>query len=487
MLSAMAQFSSFLAAALYLADLAIKVVALGVIPGNRRPSTGMAWLLLILLIPFVGFLVFLLLGSTRLRGKRHVQQQEVNAIVAERTAHLPPAVSLTHLPPYVTSASELNRNLGALPSSSDNEVKLYPDYQTSIDAMAAEIRPATDFVHVEFYITAWDEMTTPVFEAMVDATKRGVSVRLLFDHIGSRGIPGYKDMLKRLDDTEIEWHPMLPIHPLKGEFRRPDLRNHRKILVIDGKVAFTGSLNMIEPGYNKPKNHAAGRKWVELVARVEGPLVLALNVLFATDWYSETSERLAHGVDVIPTGSGDVCGQVVPSGPGFAEENNLRLFTTLIYSAQRRISIVSPYFVPDESLLYAVTTAAQRGVEVELFVSAEGDQFMVWHAQRSYYEALLRAGVRIWLYPAPFVLHAKFFSIDDDVAVLGSSNMDMRSFALNYEVSLMLLGAESVATMREVQDTYRAMCAELTLDEWVSRGRKATYVDNVMRLTAALQ
>ena len=462
-------------------------MALGVIPGNRRPSTGMAWLLLILIIPFVGFLVFLLLGSTRLRGKRHLQQQEVNEIVAERTANLPSAVSLSHLPAYVTSASELNRNLGALPSSSDNEVRLFPDYQASIDAMAAEIRTATDFVHVEFYITAWDEMTTPVFEAMVDATKRGVSVRLLFDHIGSRGIPGYKDMLKRLDDTAIEWHPMLPIQPFKGEFRRPDLRNHRKILVIDGKVAFTGSLNMIEPGYNKPKNHAAGRKWVELVARVEGPLVLALNVLFATDWYSETSERLTHAVDVVPSGQGNVCGQVVPSGPGFAEENNLRLFTTLIYSAQRRISIVSPYFVPDESLLYAVTTAAQRGVEVELFVSAEGDQFMVWHAQRSYYEALLKAGVRIWLYPAPFVLHAKFFSIDDDVAVLGSSNMDMRSFALNYEVSLMLLGAESVATMREVQDTYRALCAELTLDEWVSRGRKATYVDNVMRLTAALQ
>ena len=177
----------------------------------------------------------------------------------------------------------------------------------------------------------------------------------------------------------------------------------------------------------------------------------------------------------------DVRGQVVPSGPGFAEENNLRLFTTLIYSAQRRISIVSPYFVPDESLLYAVTTAAQRGVRGRALRSAEGDQFMVWHAQRSYYEVLLRAGVRIWLYPAPYVLHAKFFSIDDDVAVIGSSNMDMRSFGLNYEVSLMLLGAESVATMREVQDTYRAMCAEPTLDEWELPRRKETYVDNVMR------
>ncbi len=231
---------------------------------------------------------------------------------------------------------------------------------------------------------------------------------------------------------------MLTINPFKGEWRRPDLRNHRKILVIDGTVAFTGSLNLIEPGYNKPKNHKDGREWVELVARVEGPVVTALNVLFATDWYSETRTKLTKEIQA-PTGvAGSVPAQVIPSGPGFATENNLRAFTTLLYSAQRRISITSPYFVPDESLLYAVTTAAQRGIDVELFVSEAGDQFMVYHAQRSYYEALLRAGVRIFLYPAPYVLHSKFFTVDDDVAVLGSSNLDMRSFGLNYEVSLMI-------------------------------------------------
>ena len=134
----------------------------------------------------------------------------------------------------------------------------------------------------------------------------------------------------------------------------------------------------------------------------------------------------------------------MPSGPGFITENNLRLFNTLIYSAQHRISICSPYFVPDDSLLYAVTTAAQRGVDVELFVSEKGDQFLVHHAQQSYYKALLEAGVRIYLYRAPFVLHAKHFTIDDEVAVLGSSNMDMRSFSLNLEVSVMLLGADIV-------------------------------------------
>ena len=242
---------------------------------------------------------------------------------------------------------------------------------------------------------------------------------------------------------------MLPLRPLKGQFQRPDLRNHRKLMVVDGRVGFMGSQNLIEPGYNKPKNHAAGREWVELVARIDGPTVNALRAVFAQDWYIETHERLGDEItpDTVIAHPDGIAGQVLPSGPGYATENNLRLFTALIYSAQRRISLTSPYFVPDEPLLYAVTTAARRGVDVELFVSEEGDQFMVFHAQCSYYAALLEAGVRIYLYPAPAVLHSKHFSIDDDVAVIGSSNMDMRSFALNYEVSLMLTGGDIVAAL----------------------------------------
>ena len=178
---------------------------------------------------------------------------------------------------------------------------------------------------------------------------------------------------------------------------------------------------------------------------------------------------------------------MVPSGPGFATENNLRLFNSMIYAAREHLSLTSPYFVPDESLLYAVTTAAQRGVDVELFVSATADQFMVHHAQRSYYQALLEAGVRIWLYPEPFVLHAKHFSVDNWLGVVGSSNMDMRSFALNYEVVVMLTGHEIVERLHAVQGTYRSLSTELTLAEWKKRTRGAAYVDNVMRLTAGLQ
>jgi cardiolipin synthase len=206
---------------------------------------------------------------------------------------------------------------------------------------------------------------------------------------------------------------------------------------------------------------------VELVARVDGSAVTSLRALFAKDWYKEGGQRIDAEIDpraAIDHADG-IAGQVLPSGPGYVTENNLRLLTSLIYSAQHRVSLTSPYFVPDEPLLYAVTTAALRGVEVELFVSAVGDQFMVWHAQRSYYTALLEAGVRIHLYPAPAVLRSKHFSIDDDVAVIGSSNMDMRSFALNYEVSLMLTGRDIVERFREVEDTYRRLSRELTLEE----------------------
>jgi cardiolipin synthase len=386
----------------------------------------------------------------------------------------------------------LNEQLGAFPPGRSGAVEFYPGYDESIQAMADLIDTATRWVHAEFYITAWDETTEPFFSALVRATERGVRVRLLFDHLGTRGLPVYKDLQRKLAQTSIEWHAMLPVRLGRDFTRRIDLRNHRKILVVDGHRAVMGSQNMTEPGYNKPKNHRAGRRWVELTCQVDGTLAQCLDAIFANDWYVETGVGLWEEIRAIPhtaeaASPGEVLGQVIPSGPGIRAENNLRLFTSLVYSARHRLSLTSPYFVPDESLLYAVTTAAHRGVDVELFVGEEGDQFMVWHAQRSYYHALLEAGVKIYLYQAPLVLHSKHFSVDDDVAVIGSSNMDMRSFALNYEVSMMLTGRAVVDRIRAVEDTYRARSRRLSEQDWNRRSPRSRYLDNLMRLTAALQ
>ncbi|HET9304328.1 MAG TPA: cardiolipin synthase [Propionibacteriaceae bacterium] len=480
---------SFLTVALYLFDLAIKVVALGLVPEGRRPSSATAWLLLILFLPVIGLVAFGLIGSPFVdRGRRRQQAaagEVVSAALTTETDDLLPVPAGSTLNTLVV----LNRRLGWLPAVGGNKAELFSDYDESIAVMAREVRTAERYVHVEFYIMSWDATTNDFFEALAEVAARGMKVRLLFDHIGTARIPGYRDMIKKLQQTAIEWYPMLPIQQLRGKWRRPDLRNHRKIVVVDGRVGFVGSLNMIDASYHNRRHQRAGRKWRELVMQLNGEVVFSLDIVFATDWYLETDEVLAEDVQPYPydVESGDVLCQVVPSGPGFPDENNLRLFNSLIYSAQRRLSITSPYFVPDESLLYAITTAAQRGIDVELFVGEQGDQFMVHHAQNSYYTALLKAGVKIYLYPAPFVLHSKHFSVDDDVAVIGSSNMDIRSFNLDFEISVMCLSRSLTTAMRKVEDHYRSLSRELTLAEWGRRPLGKRYIDNVMRLTSALQ
>ena len=481
--------SGWVASVLVAVDYAIRIIALGVVPGNRRPTTAMAWLLGIFFLPIPGIILFSLFGNHRLSDRRVRRQAEINQAVRENTKELETEGSNYDGPEWVLNAAELNRRLGSFPTLDGNKVDLQRDYHESIEQMTRAVEKAARYVHVEFYIMGYDADTRGFFNALKEAAARGVTVRLLFDHIGTLRIKGYRKMLRELRESEIQWRRMLPVEPFRGRWRRPDLRNHRKLLVVDGAVAFTGSQNLIEPAYHKGRNRRSGRKWVELMARVEGPVVDELNVVFATDWNAETDENLERELSLYEWtfDPGDVTCQVVPSGPGFSTENNLRLFASLIYSASDRISITSPYFVPDDTLLYAVTTAAQRGVEVELFVSEQGDQFLVDHAQRSYYEALLRAGIRIYQYPKPLVLHAKHFTIDNEVAVLGSSNMDMRSFSLNLEVSVMMFDGTIVEQMRRVEDTYRALSKELLLENWVGRPVWQRYIDNVARLTATLQ
>ncbi|TBN58453.1 cardiolipin synthase [Glaciihabitans arcticus] len=467
-------------------DLVIRVLSVIIIPRNRRPQTAMAWLLAIFFLPFVGILLFLLFGSRRLPKKRRLKQREINDYILDTTEGFD---DVSHDHPWLDPVVELNRTLGAMPLVGGNTAKLFGEPVSSLAAMTEAIDGAKKYVHAEFYIFAHDKTTAPFFDALENAVKRGLHVRVLLDHVAGLRTKDYYRTVRRFNRMGVDWHLMLPIQPLQGKWQRPDLRNHRKILVVDGTVAFTGSQNIIDPSYNKRGNIKRGLQWKDLMVRFEGPIVAGINALFVTDWYSETDELLLRETSDVPrpklTNALDA--QVVPSGPGFAGENNLRLFNSLLYMAQERIMISSPYFVPDESMLYAITTAAQKGIQVDLFVSEIGDQPLVYHAQRSYYEALLKAGVHIWLYRSPTVLHSKFFTIDDEVAVIGSSNMDMRSFSLNLEISVMVHGRSFVEDLRGIEAEYRSKSRELSLDEWMERPLPARVLDNVARLTAAVQ
>jgi cardiolipin synthase len=475
-----------IAVALVAIDFVIRILAVAIIPRNRRPQTAMAWLLAIFFLPYLGILLFLTFGSRRLPKGRRAKQQEINTYILETTEGIEDVAS-DH--PWLDPIVALNRTLGAMPLVGGNAATLHSDYLNSLAAMTQAVNAAKSYVHAEFYIFACDTTTSPFFDALEAAAARGVTVRVLLDHVAGLRTVGYRRTLRRLEGMGIHWALMLPVQPLKGKWQRPDLRNHRKILVVDGSLAFTGSQNIIDSSYNKAENLRRGLQWKDLMVRFEGPIVAGINALFVTDWYTETNELLLRETATTQrvTRKHAVDAQVVPSGPGFDGENNLRLFNSLLYSAQEKIIIVSPYFVPDESMLYAITTAAQKGIDVQLFVSAVADQFLVYHAQRSYYEVLLKAGVRIWLYNAPTVLHAKFFTIDDEVGVIGSSNMDMRSFSLNLEISVMVHGRKFVEDLRALEAEYRASSRELTLDEWMQRPLAGRIFDNVARLTAAVQ
>jgi len=473
-------------------EYAIKLAAVGTVPENRKTGSSFAWLMLILFVPVIGLPLFLLLGSPYVRGRRHKLQGAVNEYIASQASAHPLSERYTRDIPGAASIVALNQRLASLPLVVGRNEGLHGSYDDSIRAMAAAVDTAEIAVHVEIYIMAWDDTTDVFFTALADAVGRGVDVRLLFDHIGTRGYPGYQDLLKRMTAAGIIWNRMMPIDPLRGRWRRPDLRNHRKLLVVDGRVGFMGSQNMIDSGYLKPKHVKAGRHWKDLNIEVTGPIVDSLSAIFAIDWFTETGETLdfeshPESDDIETDDERYGAFQLVPSGPGFPTEPNLRMFVSLMHRAQHTLSITSPYFIPEESLLSAITTAAYRGVDVELFVSEQADQFMVQHAQRSYYGMLLEAGVKIYLYPKPTVLHAKHFTVDNEISVIGSSNMDMRSFALDYEIMLLGFGASLANDLAAIQDGYRAASRLLTLDEWKREPWYRRYVDNVMRLTSDLQ
>ncbi len=328
-------------------------VMLFIIPVNRKPSSAIAWLLLIFLLPFLGLLIFLLIGSPKLPKHRRAQQRTMNAFIRQtvaEAAQLPEQDRM--LAPQIPARYEpfvrLNANLGNLPAFAGNAVELLPGYQAAFERIALDVDHAQHFVHLEYFSLSRDKETERVFTALERAVSRGVKVRVLMDHLGSRKYPNFKETRARLEAAGIEQHLALPLHFPGAQFTRPDLRNHRKIVVIDGTVGFTGSQNLIKRNYFRKD----AIYYDELVARVSGPVVAQLEAAFITDWYAETdillNRQAAPETTLALQACGDMLCQVLPSGSGFENENNLRLFTSLIHAAQRTLVITNPYFVPDD-------------------------------------------------------------------------------------------------------------------------------------------
>lgn len=464
----------------FLSEWAVRLIMLVIIPLRRTPAAAKGWLLLVFFEPWVGLALYLLFGRARTPRWRRRMLAKLPSRLAGAFQRLQndPHIERPILASHWQSAVELAENLGHMPILGRNGAEFIGDYQGAIDRLVADIDAAKNHVHLLYFIFADDPTGQKIADALGRAVERGVKCRVLMDSVGSRS--ALRTLAPRMRAVGIEVYGILPIGLFRRKMTRFDLRNHRKIATIDGRVAYTGSQNIVDAKVTEDIIHE------ELVVRFTGPVVLELQYVFVSDWFLETEEVL-DSADVFPSPqpAGDVSVQVLASGPDYPTQNNQFLFVALIHAARRKVTITTPYFVPDEPLLQAIETAAHRGVEVQLIVSRKLDHLMVGLAQRSYYEQLLEAKVRIYLYREK-LLHVKALSVDDSICIVGSSNMDIRSFQLNCEISAIVYDERATLLLSEYEERYMTQCEALDRSTWRRRPFLAKFAELLARLMSPL-
>ncbi len=463
----------------YASEWAIRLVMLVYVPQRRTPAASRAWLLFIFLLPWPGLVVYAFFGRAFLPRRRLQRQRLAERTWREKRESLREILGAAEDTPRRRPArGRPGEDLGGFRPLGGNSVELLPDYFGAIDRLVADIDASTSTAHLLFYIFEDDGTGRRVAEALVRAAKRGVTCRVMMDALGSkRGLRALGPMLRA---AGVEVIPALPVGLFRRHTARYDLRNHRKIAVLDGRVGYAGSQNIVDGLFVK------GYPNEELWARVEGPVVLQLQAVFLSDYFCETG-AMFDGPEYFPmtTAAGASSCQVVPSGPSFRRENGQELIVEMLYTARERVCITTPYFIPDDPFLEAIRTAARRGVEVHLVVSMHANQPVSQLAQRAYYDDLLEVGVVIHLYE-PHFLHAKHITIDGEVALVGSTNMDIRSFALNEEVNLLVYDPAVVAQVRTIQERYFANSEQLSAASWANRPLWNKVVQNTARLLDSL-
>ncbi len=444
-------------ASVFLADLAIRMgLALRVIMRKRAASVTLAWLVVILFLPLVGAVIYLLFGENRLGEKRAERVASDLHIFTRwaRNLRQRPTIDWNQLNPECRPIHRQADTVIGLPAMGGNKLTLIEKAEDFLHSLIVDIDQARSCCFLEFYI--WNEggLADEVAAAMIRAARRGLTCRILLDSIGSKlFLRG--EHVAEMRAGGIEVVAALPAGIIQALFVRIDLRNHRKIVVIDGRTAYTGSQNMIDPLFFK-RNENVGR-WIDTMVRVEGPIVEAITATFLSDWTIENNADTHNMIDLddihpVPaTGKAPV--QIVPSGPGVAEEAIHNLLLTTIYAARKELILTTPYFVPDNAILAALKSAADRGVEVTIIVPEKNDSKLVHYASNALYERLAMAGVRIMLFTEG-LLHAKTITVDNDFSLIGSVNLDMRSFWLNFELTLFVYNKEFTAELRGIQQEY---------------------------------
>ncbi|VAV92881.1 Cardiolipin synthase, ClsA [hydrothermal vent metagenome] len=429
------------------------------------PSSRMAWFMVVLTLPFVGSALYFLFGEVDLGHRANTQQRRIFKIIHEFASKtMPPPDDLGALvKPHFRAAFRYARSINGFNPLNGNRAKLLPDAQSARARLIDDIDAATETVHILYYIWLNDCTGTNVANALIRAAKRGVICRVMVDGLGSRVFvksPLWKQMSKAGVQTAIALPINRPIRTLLTS--RLDLRNHRKITVIDGSITYCGSQNCADPEFRVKEKYAP---WVDIVLRMQGPVVAQQQMLFASDWMKENDTPIDQ-LQIIPQppARDGFVAQALGDGPTERMQASPQMFVTLIETAQDELIITTPYFVPDATVFEALCAAAYRQVKVMLIVPKHNDSWIVAAASKSFYRKLLESGARIYEYQGG-LLHSKTLTIDGQLLFMGSSNMDMRSFDLNYENDVLIQDPDLTKSVRQRQMTYISSSDIVQLDE----------------------
>jgi len=431
---------------------------------NLSPVTRLAWFLVIITVPMFGVLVYFLFGDVNLGrsiNKRHKSILEhIHSIHSAKlgdVVKLDGVINDAYKPAfrYATSINSFGTTIG-------NTAELMTDAESARARMLYDIEHARSHVHVLYYIWLNDQTGTNMAEALIRAAKRGVTCKAMVDGLGSRTFIKSR-LWKKMKDAGVHCSIALPFHQIIRTilFSRLDLRNHRKITVIDGDITYCGSQNCADPEFAVKAKYAP---WVDILLRFKGPVVAQNQLLFASDWMLEEEDSLNNfDFHAIPI-KGGFPAQVWGDGPTERKEATPEMFATLIAQAQKKLTITTPYFIPDEKVLGALCACANRGVETTMIFPARNDSWIVSAASRSYYRKLLEAGVKIYEFEGG-LLHAKTLTMDNTISLIGSSNMDIRSFDLNYENNILLSDKNTTGEIYERQMDYRSNAHSVALSD----------------------
>ena len=447
----------------------------------REPSSRIAWVLAILLLPVVGVIAYLLLGEARISKRRRARFAAIEARLPRPDGD-PEAAGLLAEGPHAAPFAR-GRAVNGLPPTLYNSATLADDDNSAIDGIVADIDAAAATVHLCFYIWLADGNGLKVRDALMRAARRGVKVRVLADALGSRAFhrsQHWQEMRRAGIDARVA----LPVGGLVWTLirGRVDLRNHRKVVIIDNRIAWCGSQNLADPEFRIKARFAP---WIDLMTRWQGPVARHFQFLFAGDWMAEHGDditallapRPAHA----PEEAAGIAAQVIGTGPALSHAAMTECFSELVHAARRELVITTPYFVPDEQLLFALLSAARRGVRVVLIVPRRNDSWIVAGASRSTYPDLLLAGVEVYEF-RPGLLHAKTMVADGTTALVGSANLDRRSFELNFENNVLFSDPAFAGQIRARQDTWLTQSSRVTLDRVKDFGLLERLWQNLMAM-----